>query len=193
MEEGKSRGRMSRRHKVTWGHVRQPQQSQEERGPLCGSCAHGWAGPGQWKLLGLTSQLPYPELTIFVARFCPSIPSVGSSTSLVEQGHLWICQLPNVLPINVFYASFNELILVIFSEKLELGQVRNWWFFFFFPKDMSVSLGFISKEFLTASRSLFCFSSSPFLIFHSERCSASGATLRFEFWQYDLGQPFILS
>lgn len=144
------------------------------------------------KFLRLMSQLRCSKLTILVAEFCPSIASFGSSTSLIQQGHLWICQLPNTLPINVFYASFNELILVIFSWEtwLELGQLWNWQIFF---KDMSILLDFISRVFLTGFHSLLCFSSFPFLVFYSERCSAPGTRLTFGFWQCNLGQPFILS
>lgn len=117
------------------------------------------SSPVSEKILGLKALLPCSKLIIFVAEFCPSIASYGSSTNHTQQGHLWLCQLPNTLPINVFYISFNELIFIIFSGKtwLELGQIYNC--DFFFPLGHKYFAKFYNYKILTVLCFLFCFSS----------------------------------
>lgn len=173
------------------GHLRQLRTVKRRRGHSEHPMAMYEPSLVSGKFLGLMSQLHSSKQIILVAEFCPSIASFGSSTSLIQQGHLWICQLPNTLPISVFYASFNELIFVIFSWEiwLELRQLWNWQNFF---KGMSILVLYL-ENFLTGFPSLLCFSSFPILIFYSERCSASGTRPKFEFWQCNLGQPFIFS
>lgn len=117
-DDAKTQGQLE----ITWGSCRRVKRRREPQGSSSG---HRPATPCQKEFLGLDSQLRCSRLTTLVAGFCPGIASFCSSTSFIQQCHLWICQLPNTLPIHVFYASFNELILIIFSWEtwLELGQL----------------------------------------------------------------------